>query len=147
MSALELQLQLYFYHKEIEKSPEYVFSVLNNDQELLDRVQKLTAITYNSDATNQRSVGTEGILVYNEANINTEVIFYTDNRRLEFESYVPAGRLWTMVNIVPVEGRSELTISTKLITDSPVSFALYALKIPRVKKQFNDIVGRLEAGE
>ncbi|QQD84980.1 hypothetical protein [Jeotgalicoccus sp. ATCC 8456] len=144
---MELQLQLYFYHKEIEQSPEYVFNVLNDDQKIIDRVQKLTAITYNSDVTNQRSVGTEGILVYNEANINTEVIFYTDNRRLEFESYVPAGRLWTMVNIVPVEGRSELTISTKLITDSPVSFALYALKIPRVKKQFNDIVGRLEAGE
>lgn len=143
---MELQLQLYFYHKEIEQSPEYVFSVLNDDQKVIDYVDQLTDIAYDTEGVNQREVGTNGLLVYDGTNINTEVTFYTDTRRLEFESYTPAGKLWTMINIVPVEDRSELTISTKLITESPVSFALYALKIPMLKKKFNEIVGRLEAG-
>lgn len=60
------------------------------------------------------------------------------------ELEIPAGTLVTMFNIVPVEDRSEVTISVKLLTDSAVSFALYALKIPAVKKQFNEDMKRLE---
>lgn len=138
-----MELQLYFYHHEIKMSPEAIFNTINNDEKLLNTIEKLTKIEYIHSASNSRKVGTKGILQYNGAAVEAEVIQYSPDRRIEVELKIPAGRLVTMFNIVPVEDRSEVTISTKLLTDSPVSFALYALKIPVVKKQFNNDMHRL----
>ncbi len=139
-----MELQLYFYHHEISMSPEAVFSTINNDEKLLNTIEKLTDIEYINSTSNSREAGTRGILQYNGDAVEAEIVQYSSDRRIEVEIEIPAGRLVTMFNIVPVENRSEVTISTKLLTDSPVSFALYALKIPAVKKQFNKNMDRLE---
>lgn len=139
-----MELQLYFYHHEISMSPEAVFSTINNDEKLLNTIEKLTDIEYINSTSNSREAGTRGILQYNGDAVEAEIVQYSSDRRIEVEIEIPAGRLVTMFNIVPVEDRSEVTISTKLLTDSPVSFALYALKIPAVKKQFNKNMDRLE---
>ncbi|MGO1922871.1 MAG: SRPBCC family protein [Jeotgalicoccus sp.] len=139
-----MELQLYFYHHEISMSPEVVFSTINNDEKLLNTIEKLTDIEYINSTSNSREAGTRGILQYNGDAVEAEIVQYSSDRRIEVEIEIPAGRLVTMFNIVPVEDRSEVTISTKLLTDSPVSFALYALKIPAVKKQFNKNMDRLE---
>ena len=138
-----MELQLYFYHQEISKSPEAVFSTINNDEKLLETIEKLTEIEYINGASNSREAGTSGVLQYNGEAVEAEITQYTPDRRIEVELAIPAGRLVTMFNVVPVEDRSEVTISAKLLTDSPVSFALYALKIPAVKKQFNKNMDRL----
>ena len=81
---------------------------------------------------------------YGGSPVETEVIQYIQNRRIKLTMEITAGTLVTMFNVVPVEERSEVTISTKLFTDSPATFAVYALKIPRIKKQFNQDMKRFE---
>ncbi|CAD2080542.1 Polyketide cyclase / dehydrase and lipid transport [Jeotgalicoccus aerolatus] len=135
-----MELQLYFYHDELNMSPEAVFEVLNNDKKLISQLDKLTDIEYKNAAPDTREPGTKAVLFYDGSKVDTEVVQYKADRRIEFDMNVPAGTLKAMINIVPVEDRSELTISAKLVTDSPVSFALYSLKIPKVKKQFNKAV-------
>ena len=139
-----MELQLYFYHREISMSPEAVFNTINNDEQLLNTIEKLTDIEYINNIPNAREAGTRGILQYNDNAVEAEIIQYRADRRIEMKLEIPAGTLVTMFNIVPVEDRSEVTISAKLLTDSAVSFALYALKIPAVKKQFNEDMKRLE---
>lgn len=135
-----MELQLYFYHDELNMSPEEVFSTVNSDEKLINKLDKLKDIEYINAAPDTREKGTKAMLLYDGSRIETEVIQYRADRRIEFNMKVPAGTLKTMINIVPVEDRSEVTISTKLVTDSPVSFALYSLKIPKLKKQFNKAV-------
>ena len=139
-----MELQLYFYHHEISMSPEAVFSTINNDEKLLNTIEKLTDIEYINSTPGSREAGTRGMLQYNGDAVEAEIVQYRADRRIEVELEIPAGTLVAMFNIVPVEDRSEVTISAKLFTDSAVSFALYALKIPAVKKQFNKDMKRLE---
>lgn len=139
-----MELQLYFYHHEINMSPKEVFKTIDNDEKLLNTIEKLTDIQYINSNSSSREAGTRGILHYNNNAVEAEIVQYRSDRRIEVELEIPAGTLVTMFNIVPVEDRSEVTISSKLLTDSPVSFALYALKIPAVKKQFNNDMKRLE---
>lgn len=139
-----MELQLYFYHHEINMSPKAIFSTINNDEKLLNTVKKLTDIEYINSTSGTRAAGTRGILQYNDNPVEAEIVQYRPDRRIEVELEIPAGTLVTMFNIVPVEDRSEVTISTKLFTDSPATFAVYALKIPRIKKQFNQNMKRLE---
>lgn len=139
-----MELQLYFYHHEISMSPEAVFNTINNDEQLLNTIEKLTDIEYINNIPNAREAGTRGILQYNDNPVEAEIVQYRPDRRIEVELEIPAGTLVTMFNIVPVEDRSEVTISTKLFTDSPATFAVYALKIPRIKKQFNQDMKRFE---
>lgn len=138
-----MELKLYFYHHEISVSPESIFKTFNDDTELINALEKLHHIEYTNGVLNDRTPGTKAVLKYDESSIETEIVVYENDRRFEIESKVPAGTLVTMFNIVPVENHSEVTISTKFFTDSPVSFALYALKIPRIKKQFDGAMKRL----
>lgn len=138
-----MELQLYFYHHEINMSPEAVFSIINDDEKLLNTIEKLTDIEYINNTSSSREAGTKGILQYNGGAVEAEIVEYRADRRIEVEFEIPAGTLVTMFNIVPVEDRSEVTISTKLLTDSAVSFVLYALKIPAVKKQFDKNMEKL----
>ena len=140
---MDLQLPLYFYHHEINATPDVIFEVINDDKEILNRVTKLSGFTYKNGGENHREEGTEGSLQYDNSAYKTKITHYSDERRLEFKTDLPSGVLTTVINIVPVEDRSELTISTKFNTESPVSFALYVLNIPRVKKEFNDAVKSL----
>ncbi|CEA03681.1 hypothetical protein BN1048_02173 [Jeotgalicoccus saudimassiliensis] len=141
---MELQLQLYFYHREIDKTPAEIFRTVDSDEALLKGIEKLTDIEYLNGALNSREAGTKGILRYGDSPVETEITSYTKNRRIELKKEITAGTLVTMFNVVPVEDRSEVTISTKLFTDSAATFAVYALKIPRIKKQFNQNMERLE---
>lgn len=134
-----MELKLYFYHHEISVSPESIFKVFNDDAELINMMEKLHRIEYVNGVENDREPGTKAVLKYDESSIETEIQVYENDRRFEVESKIPAGTLHTMFNIVPVEDRSEVTISTKLFTDSPVSFALYTLKIPRIKNNSTKI--------
>ena len=139
-----MELQLYFYHHEIDKTPAEIFRTVDSDEALLKGIEKLTDIEYIGGASNSRETGTKGILRYGGSPVETEVIQYIQNRRIKLTMEITAGTLVTMFNVVPVEERSEVTISTKLFTDSPATFAVYALKIPRIKKQFNQNMKRLE---
>lgn len=138
-----MELKLYFYHHEVSMSPESIFEIFNDDTKLINAVEKLQGIEYKDGALNDRTPGTKAVLKYDDSSIETEILVYENDRRFEVKSKVPAGTIVTMFNIVPVESRSEVTISTKFYTDSPVSFALYSLKIPRIKKQFDDVMSRL----
>ena len=139
-----MELQLYFYHHEIDKTPAEIFRTVDSDEALLKGIEKLTDIEYIGGALNSRETGTKGILRYGGSPVETEVIQYIQNRRIKLTMEITAGTLVTMFNVVPVEERSEVTISTKLFTDSPATFAVYALKIPRIKKQFNQDMKRFE---
>lgn len=139
-----MELQLYFYHHEIDKTPAEIFRTVDSDEALLKGFEKLTDIEYIGGASNSRETGTKGILRYGGSPVETEVIQYIQNRRIKLTMEITAGTLVTMFNVVPVEERSEVTISTKLFTDSPATFAVYALKIPRIKKQFNQDMKRFE---
>lgn len=139
-----MELQLYFYHHEIDKTPAEIFRTVDSDEELLKGIEKLTDIEYIGGASNSRETGTKGILRYGGSPVETEVIQYIQNRRIKLTMEITAGTLVTMFNVVPVEERSEVTISTKLFTDSPATFAVYALKIPGIKKQFNQDMKRFE---
>ncbi len=139
-----MELQLYFYHHEIDKTPAEIFRTVDSDEALLKGIEKLTDIEYIGGASNSRETGTKGILRYGGSPVETEVIQYIQNRRIKLTMEITAGTLVTMFNVVPVEERSEVTISTKLFTDSPATFAVYALKIPRIKKQFNQDMKRFE---
>lgn len=138
-----MELQLYFYHHEIDMSPEAIFNTINDDGKLANTIEKLTGIEYVNGAADTRKAGTRAVLQYNGSAVDTEITQYTPDRRIDVKSVIPAGTLVTMFNIVPVEERSEVTISTKLFTDSPVTFVLYALKIPAIKSQFNKNMKRL----
>ena len=139
-----MELQLYFQHHEIDKTPAEIFRTVDSDEALLKGIEKLTDIEYIGGASNSRETGTKGILRYGGSPVETEVIQYIQNRRIKLTMEITAGTLVTMFNVVPVEERSEVTISTKLFTDSPATFAVYALKIPRIKKQFNQDMKRFE---
>ncbi|CAD2081525.1 hypothetical protein GCM10007275_20920 [Jeotgalicoccus coquinae] len=139
-----MELQLYFYHQEIDKTPAEIFRTIDSDEALLKGIEKLTDIEYIGGALNSREAGTRGILRYGNSPVEIEITSYTKNRRIDLKMEITAGTLITMFNIVPVEDRSEVTISTKLLTDSPATFAVYALKIPRIKKQFNENMKRLD---
>lgn len=138
-----MELQLYFYHHEISMSPESIFETINDDEKLVNTIEKLKRIEYKNAAPGTRETGTKAVLHYGGAAVDSEIVQYRLDRRIEVTSKIPAGTLVTMFNIVPVEDRSEVTISTKLYTDSAVSFALYVLKIPGIKKQFNTYMERL----
>ena len=139
-----MELQLYFYHQEIDKTPAEIFRTIDSDEALLKGIEKLTDIEYIGGALNSREAGTRGILRYGNSPVEIEITSYIKNRRIDLKMEITAGTLITMFNIVPVEDRSEVTISTKLLTDSPATFAVYALKIPRIKKQFNENMKRLD---
>lgn len=138
-----MELQLYFYHQEINMSPELIFETINDDVKLINTLEKLKRIEYTNTDYGTREAGTKGVLQYGTATIDSEIVQYSADRRIEVKSKIPAGTLVTMFNVVPVEDRSEVTISTKLYTDSPVSFALYSLKIPKIRKRFNTDMKRL----
>lgn len=138
-----MELQLYFYHQEINMSPELIFETINDDVKLINTLEKLKRIEYTNADYGTREAGTKGGLQYGTATIDSEIVQYSADRRIEVKSKIPAGTLVTMFNVVPVEDRSEVTISTKLYTDSPVSFALYSLKIPKIRKRFNTDMKRL----
>lgn len=142
-----MELQLYFYHHEINMSPELIFETINDDTKLINSIGKLKEIEYKNADSNTREVGTKGALQYGDATLDSEIIQYSSDRRIEVKSKIPAGTLVTMFNVVPVEDRSEVTISTKLYTESPVSFALYALKIPRIRKRFNTYMERFSQNQ
>ena len=138
-----MELQLYFYHREISLTPEEIFSVIKSDEKLLNTIEKLTDIEYINSTSMPREEGTRAILQYSASPVETEITGFRQDRRIELELEIPAGAVKAMFNIVPVEDRSEVTISAKLFTDSPVSFVLYALKIPSIKKQFDEAAERL----
>lgn len=138
-----MELQLYFYHHEISRLPEEIFSTIDSDAKLLNTIEKLTDIEYISGALNGRETGTKALLQYDGSPAEAEIVRYRQDRRIELKIEIAAGTLVTMFNIVPVEDRSEVTVSAQLITESPVTFALYALKIPKIKKQFNRNMERL----
>lgn len=138
-----MELQLYFYHREISLTPEEIFSVIKSDEKLLNTIEKLTDIEYINSTSMPREEGTRAILQYSASPVEAEITGFRQDRRIELELEIPAGTVKAMFNIVPVEDRSEVTISAKLFTDSPVSFVLYALKIPAIKKQFDEAAERL----
>lgn len=138
-----MELQLYFYHREISLTPEEIFSVIKSDEKLLNTIEKLTDIEYINSTSMPREEGTRAILQYSASPVEAEITGFRQDRRIELELEIPAGAVKAMFNIVPVEDRSEVTISAKLFTDSPVSFVLYALKIPSIKKQFDEAAERL----
>lgn len=138
-----MELQLYFYHHEISMSPESIFNIFNDDAKLINAVEKLQKIEYINGTVNDREAGTKAVLQYGGSSIETEITVYRDDRRFEVKSSLEGGTLNTMFNIVPVEDRSEVTISSVLHADSVLNSAKYAVKIPGIKKQFNNEMKRL----
>src|SRR5699024_1404564 len=88
--AMDLQLPLYFYHHEINATPDVIFEVINDDKEILNRVTKLSGFTYKNGGENHREEGTEGSLQYDNSAYKTKITHYSDERRLEFKTDLPS---------------------------------------------------------
>ncbi|WP_040929014.1 hypothetical protein, partial [Nosocomiicoccus massiliensis] len=111
-----MELQLYFHNKEVELLPETVFEFLNSDQWFLNNINGLSRISYESNNENTRDEGTPFVVTYNGTDYKGKINKYVENRRLEITIFGYDYIIKTMINIVPVESRSEVVISSVLET-------------------------------
>lgn len=135
-----MELQLYFHNKEVELLPETVFEFLNSDQWFKNNINGLSRISYESNSENVRDEGTPFVLTYNGTDYKGKIDKYAENRRLEFTIFGYDYIIKTMINIVPVESRSELVISSVLETHSVSTLLKFGARKFSITKQLNDVI-------
>lgn len=135
-----MELQLYFHNKELELLPETFFEYLSSDEKLIDSIEGLSDIKYVSESKDLRREGTKFQITFNGQTYLGKVTKHVENRRLEFTIYGFDFLLHTMINVVPVESRSELVISSDVETSNLGTYIRFVGRKLFVTQQFNNIL-------
>jgi carbon monoxide dehydrogenase subunit G len=110
-------MEIYNYHNpKLEASPENVFQVVNNDENLKEVFGIINDIEYHSEKTREAGAKFRTTLkvVGKTYRFRSEITDYVDARRIEVKSKLKQGNVITQFTVVPVEAGSEVTVRSYL---------------------------------
>ena len=139
-------MEIYSYHNsKFTASPEEVFSVINDDEQLKNIFSILKDIEYNTKG--KRSKGTKFRITLGVRNktyrFRNEIIEYVDNKRIVMKTKLKQGVITTLFNVEPAGEYSEITVKSTI--ESSMGVRMFAMTVkPVVKSVMNKEMKKLE---
>lgn len=143
-------MEIYSYRNEkVNASPEKIFSVINDDEQLKEIFSILKDVEYNTKET--RAKGSKFRITLGVRNktyrFRNEIVEYSDNRSITMKTKLKQGVITTLFNIVPNGDHSELTVRSSIESNMGVRMFVMTVK-PIVKavmnKEMNKLVSHVE---
>ena len=128
-------MEIYSYDNDkLKASPEEVFSVINNDEQLKNIFGILKDIEYHTKG--KRSKGTKFRITLGVRNktyrFRNEITEYVENKRIVMKTRLKQGVITTLFNVAPAGEYSELTVKSSI--ESSMGVRVFAMTVKPVVK-------------
>lgn len=139
-------MEIYSYHNDkLAASPEEVFSVINDDEQLKKIFSILKAIEY--DTKKKRSKGTKFRITLGVRNktyrFRNEITEYVESKRIVMKTKLKQGVITTLFSAEPAEDYSALIVKSTI--ESSMGVRIFAMTVkPVVKSVMNKEMKKLE---
>ncbi len=139
-------MEIYSYHNDkLAASPEEIFSVINDDEQLKKIFSILKNIEYNTKG--KRSKGTKFRITLGVRNktyrFRNEITEYVENKRIVMKTKLKQGVITTLFSAEPAGDYSELTVKSTI--ESSMGVRMFAMTVkPVVKSVMNKEMKKLE---